>query len=152
MSRWLFNRKYIHDTRRLVRDSVFATLSLYMLAGDAGAQTSQADWTTETRLYLSGITSYWASDAVAVTHDALAASAELRFGTDARPWSVSLFSEYRYSSHDRYSDQFNLGTFIDLDWPRWDARVFVFINKAPRANATWMYAGRLRYRFAEHHK
>jgi hypothetical protein len=123
-----------------------------MLAGNTNAQSLNPEWKTETRFYLSGMSYYWAKDDASAFYDTLAATGELRFKSDSRPWYASLFADYRYSTDRDYSDNLNIGAYIKYGQYRWDATVFTFVNKSPQSDDTWLYAGRLRYRVAEDHK
>ena len=123
-----------------------------MLAGNTNAQALNPEWKTETRFYLSGMSYYWAKGNASAFYDTLAATAELRLKSDARPWYGGMFADYRYSTHHQYSDQLNIGAYIKHGQYRWDATAYAFVNKSPRTDDTWIYAGRLRYRVADDHK
>ena len=116
------------------------------------AQGQLNNWHTESRLYLTGMTSYIENRTGSVSYESFIASGELRWILPARRWYTSLFAEYRVSADDRFDDISNLGAYWKYNLDRWDVTSYLFVNVTPQSSQTWYYAGRLRYRLAENHK
>ena len=151
MSIRTFDRRFAANTRRVVQVCVIALLWAIGLATDTFAQSLDTGWKTETRLYLSGVSNYWQENGVSSSYEYLATSAELRFTSDAKPWSASLFADYRFSTSSRFTDQVNLGALFKYQYYKWDATAYLFVNQTAKSPDTWLYAGRVRYRIAENH-
>jgi len=66
-----------------------------------------------------------------------------------KPWYGGLFVDYRDSSSSRLDDNVNTGVYFRYNFPRWDATTWLFVNRAPGSDATWVSAARLRYRMGE---
>jgi hypothetical protein len=152
VNKWLFDRRSTRATGRFVRACGIAMLCLFMLVGNAIAQTIESEWNVETRFYLSGMSFYWETGDDSTSYETVAATGELRFRLAARPWYASLFADYRFSTDGRHTDHVNLGGLFKYGWEKWDATTYVFVNQSPRTDKTWLYAGRLRYYVAENHK
>lgn len=152
MSTWHSDRSLTLDTGRFIRTCGFAMLISILHAGLANAQSIETEWRTETRFYLSGMSYYWAKEDASAFYDTLAATGELRFRSDARPWYASLFADVRYSTDQDYSDNLNIGGYVKYGHSRWDATASAFVSMSPQTDDTWFYSGRLRYRLAEDHK
>ena len=146
------DRKITRITCHIVQASAITLLCAFAFATAGFAQSLDTGWKTETRLYLSGMSTYWEKNHASATYDTLATAAELRFKSEARPWHASLFAEYRFSTDRRFTDQFNLGGLFKYGWHNWDATTYLFVNKSRRTQDTWHYAGRVRYRVADNHK
>ncbi len=152
MSFRTFDRKFAATASYIVQACGLALLWSIGLATESIAQSLDTGWKTETRLYLSGGSNYWEKNNASASYESLATTAELQFTSDARPWYVSLFADYRFSSDSRFTDQVNLGGLFKYGWRNWDATTYMFVNQSPSTQNTWLYAGRLRYRVAENHK
>lgn len=152
MNDWRIQEKFFCIAGRIAGACGTALPCLFVLAGTASGQSPDTEWKADTRFYVSGLSYYWAKDDASALYDTLAATGELRFRSDARPWYVSLFADYRYSTDRKYSDQQDIGAYLKYGRYRWDATAFAFVNKSPRSHDSWLYAGRLRYRLAEDHK
>ena len=121
-------------------------------AADGYAELRDTGWHTETQVYLAGMTNYVKKDDTTVTFDTVAATAELKISSKARPYYAGLFVDYRFSANNRFSDDVNLGTYLKYNLRKWDATTYLFVNKSPRTKGTWLFGGRLRYRVADNHK
>lgn len=150
--RWLFDRSSTQSTGRIAWACGIAMLSSFFLAHNAKAQAVDAGWSTETRLYLSGMSFYWEADDDSTRYETVAATGELRFKLRARPWYASLFADYRISTDGRHTDHVNLGTLLKYSWGKWDSTSYLFVNKSRHSGDTWLYAQRIRYRIADNHK
>lgn len=62
------------------------------------------------------------------------------------------FADYRLSNDDYVGQTVNLGGYLKYTLYDWDAATYLIASQAPATTVTWKFAGRLRYRFAEHHK
>ena len=129
VSRSLFDKRFTRSTGPFVRTCGIAMLCLFMLMVEVSAQTIESEWNVETRFYLSGMSFYWAREDASASYDTLAATSELRFRSDSRPWYASLFADYRYSTDSSYSDKWNIGGLIKYGRYRWDATAYAFVNK-----------------------
>lgn len=127
-------------------------LCTFMIAGESNAQSGDRNCGIEPRLYLSALGYYWAKDDASVHFDNLAATAELRITPCHRSWYAGLFADYRYSADRLHHNKLNIGGLINFGRYRWDARVYAFVTTSSRTKNTWVYAGRFRYRLADHHK
>jgi hypothetical protein len=146
------DKRYVFTTRRLLQACGIVMLWTFGPVSETLAQTVDSQWKTETRFYLSGLSYYWANDNTSASYDTLAATGELRFKAEGRPWYASLFADYRYSTDRLYTDKWNIGGLIKYGRYSWDATAYAFLNKSPETPDTWLYAGRIRYRLAEDHK
>jgi hypothetical protein len=146
------DRQFVSTARRIGQACGIALLWLSGFATEGFAQSLDTGWRAETELYLTGVTNYQKHSGSSASIDNLAATAELLFLSDARPWYVSLFASYRFSTDGRYLDNINLGALLKYEWQKWDATAYVFVNQSSETPDTWFHAGRLRYRVAENHK
>jgi len=144
--------QFVSTARRVGRACSIALLLVSGFATEGFAQSLDTGWRAETELYLTGVTNYQKNSGSSASIDNLAATAELLFLSDARPWYVSLFANYRFSTDSRYLDNINLGALLKYEWRKWDATTYVFVNQSSETPDTWFHAGRLRYRVAENHK
>ena len=146
------DRIFTRSKHRVVQAVAVAVLWLTGIAGEGFAQSVDTSWRAETRLYLTGIANYQQINGTSARYDYLATTAELQFTSDAKPWYVSLFADYRFSTVSEFTDEVNLGGLFEYSRYEWDATTYLFVNQSPRTSDTWHYAGRLRYRVAENHK
>ena len=144
--------QFVSTARRVGRACSITLLLVSGFATEGFAQSLDTGWRAETELYLTGVTNYQKNSGSSASIDNLAATAELLFLSDARPWYVSLFANYRFSTDSRYLDNINLGALLKYEWRKWDATTYVFVNQSSETPDTWFHAGRLRYRVAENHK
>jgi len=145
-------RKFASTAHRIGRACGIALLWAFGLATEGFAQSLDTGWRAETELYLTAMTNYQKNGGSSASIDNLAATAELLFLSDAQPWYVSLFANYKFSTDGRYLDNLNLGALLRYDWNKWDVTTYVFVNQLPEKPDTWFHAGRVRYRVAENHK
>lgn len=87
-----------------------------------------------------------------MSHDTIAATAELTIYSATRPYYGGLFVDYRYSSSSQFDDNLNLGGYFRYNRSRWDTTAWLFVNQSPVNSETWFYATRLRYRVSENYK
>ena len=130
----------------------FWAAALARLSGSAEAAESASGWRFEKDLYLTAISNYVDSGGRSATFDTYAATAELSVMHGGRPWYGGLFVDFRDSPSRYVDDNFNVGGFFRYNFTRWDSTAWLFSNQAPGGRNTWMYAARLRYRFADTHK
>ncbi len=142
----------VRTTRRIAQATGIALLLVSGLATEGYAQSLGTGWRTDTEIYLTGMTNYQKNGGSSTSIDNLAATAELLFLSDARPWYVSLFANYKFSTDSRYLANINLGALLEYKWRKWDATMYMFVNQSSETPDTWLYAGRVRYRVAENHK
>lgn len=142
----------VSTARRIGQACGIALLWAFGFATEGFAQSLDTGWRAETELYLTGMTNYQKNSGTSASIDNLAATAELLFLSDARPWYVSLFANYKFSTDSRYLNNINLGALLKYEWHKWDATTYVFVNQSSETPDTWFHAGRLRYRVAENHK
>ncbi len=146
------DRQFVSTARRIGQPFGIALLWAFGFATEGFAQSLDTGWRAETELYLTGMTNYQKNGGSSASIDNLAATAELLFLSDTRPWYVSLFANYKFSTDGRYLDNINLGALLKYEWRKWDATTYVFVNQSTETPDTWFNAGRLRYRVAENHK
>jgi len=146
------DRQFVSTARRIGQACGIALLWVSGFVTEGFAQSLDTGWRAGTELYLTGVTNYQKNGGSSASIDNLAATAELLFLSDARPWYVSLFANYRFSTDSRYLDNINLGALLKYEWRKWDATTYVFVNQSSETPDTWFHAGRLRYRVAENHK
>ena len=145
-------RQFVGIARRIAQACGIALLWASGLATEGFAQSLDTGWRAETELYLTAMTNYQKNGGSSASIDNLSTTAELLFLSDARPWYVSLFANYKFSTDSRYLDNFNLGALFKYEWNKWDATTYMFVNQSSETPDTWLYAGRVRYRVAENHK
>jgi len=145
-------RQFVSTARRIGPACGIALLWAFGFATEGFAQSLDTGWRAETELYLTGMTNYQKNGGSSASIDNLAATAELLFLSDAQPWYVSMFANYKFSTDGRYLDNLNLGALLRYDWNKWDVTTYVFVNQLPETPDTWFNAGRVRYRVAENHK
>jgi hypothetical protein len=145
-------RQFVSTARRIGQACGIVLLSVSGFATEGFAQSLDAGWRAETELYLTGMTNYQKNGRSSASIDNLAATAELLFLSDTRPWYVSLFANYKFSTDGHYLDNINLGALLKYEWYEWDATTYVFVNQSSETPDTWFHAGRVRYRVAENHK
>jgi len=109
-------------------------------------------WQVKPELSLTGIANYQHRGNVSMSHDTIAATAELTIYPATRPYYGGLFVDYRYSSSRRFDDNLNLGGYFRYNLSRWDTTAWLFVNQSPANSETWLYATRLRYRVARNYK
>ncbi len=146
------DRQFVSTACRIGQACGIALVWASGFATDGFAQSLDTGWKTETQIYLTGMTSYQKNGGSSSSIDNLAATAELKFLSDARPWYVSLFANYKFSTDSRYLDNINLGALLKYKWNKWDATAYVFVNQSSATPDTWFNASRVRYRVAENHK
>lgn len=146
------DRQFVRTTRRIAQACGIALLWVSGFATDGFAQSLDTGWRAETELYLTGMTNYQKDGGSSTSIGNLATTAELLFLSDARPWYVSLFANYKFSTDNRYLDNLNLGALLKYEWHKWDATTYAFVNQSSGTGDTWFHAGRVRYRVAENHK
>ena len=108
--------QFVSTARRVGRACSIALLLVSGFATEGFAQSLDTGWRAETELYLTGVTNYQKNSGSSASIDNLAATAELLFLSDARPWYVSLFANYRFSTDSRYLDNINLGALLKYEW------------------------------------
>ena len=145
-------RQFVWTARRFGRACGIALLWAFGFATEGFAQSLDTGWRAETELYLTGMTNYQKNGGSSTSIDNLAATAELLFLSDAQPWSVSLFANYKFSTDGRYLANINLGALLEYKWRKWDATMYMFVNQSSETPDTLFHAGRFRYRVAENHK
>jgi hypothetical protein len=146
------DRKLVRTTSCIVQACGIALLWASAFVTDGFAQSLDTGWQTETRFYLTGMSNFQKDHGSSARYDNMAATAELRLISDARPWHASLFVDYRFSTDSRYANNVNLGGLVKYGWANWDATTYVFVNQSSVTPDTWLLAGRVRYRVAENHK
>ncbi len=70
----------------------------------------------------------------------------------ARPYSSSVFIDYRKSASRRFDDVVNVGGYFQYKHDNWDTTAYLFTHDTPLESHQWVYGGRIRYRFTERHK
>jgi hypothetical protein len=141
-----------HSAARVALNGGAVFLMAFALTVSAQAVADDAQWQTEPRFYLAGVTGYVEEDGASYNFDALAIAAELKISRFARRWYASVFAEYYISGDDGFDDIVNVGAYWKYNRQSWDATTFIFVNQSPGTAHTWNYAGRLRYRVAGNHK
>jgi len=126
------------------------SISLITLTGHAAPVST--DWHAETQFYLSGMMNFRSENGYSNSWDTVAATAEIKVSSEARPYHGGFFADYRFSSDKHFDDIVNLGIYMKYGLQKWDATTFLFINKMHGRRDTRVYAGRLRYRIFENHK
>ena len=109
-------------------------------------------WHVRPEFYLTGISNFRRQQDASVNYDTLAATAYLTIRSPARSYFGGLVVDYRYSSSERFDDNFNIGGYFRVNLGRWDNTTWVFVNRAPQSADTWLYQARLRYRVGERSK
>lgn len=84
--------------------------------------------------------------------DTLATFVELRLWSPCRSWSMSMFADYRITSHSRIADTLKKGLLFRHSSNDWDTLAAVFRSDPRGKPGAWGYAGRIRYRLAGNHK
>ncbi len=146
------DKQSVSTAPRIVQACGIALLWASGFTTEGFAQSLDTVWRAETELYLTGMANYQKNGGSSASIDNLSTTAELIFLSDARPWYVSLFANYKFSTDSRYLDNFSLGALLKYEWNKWDATTYVFVNQSSETPDTWLYAGRVRYRVAEDHK
>jgi len=137
--------------RALVWIAFWAT-ALSHVSGSAEASESAGGWRLEKDFYLAAITNYVDAGGRSAAYDTFAATAELSVVHAGRPFYGGLFVDFRDSSSRHLDDNLNVGAYFRYNFARWDSTAWLFSNQAPGGRNTWLYAARLRYRFADSHK
>lgn len=139
--------------RRVARPAWGIGIALLSSAAAADDVTAlDSAWRSDTRVYVSAVSTHTRYANSTSTQNFLATTAELKFSSDIRPWSAGLFADYRHSLLDRDYDNLNLGGYFKYRWENWDATTFLFASKPRAFRHSRIYAGRLRYRVAANHK
>jgi hypothetical protein len=136
----------------IVRLCAIASIWASSLVTIAYADPVVAEWRKETQFYVTGISNFRRMGGSNTAFQTFAATGELKFSSRARRYSASLFADYRYSESEFATDNVNIGGLFKYNLDRWDATAFLFVATTPRTDPNWIYAGRLRYRFADGHK
>lgn len=95
--------------------------------------------------YLTSIANHDVVNGKAASYDRFAATAELTIVAPGRRFRGGPFVDYRTSSDSRFADNLSIGGYFRYNWPRWDATAWVFSNRSPDSETSWIYATRLRY-------
>ena len=127
-----------------------ALFLLIIIAADANARDEH--WRVSVPLYLTAGAYYHSNGISSGSFNSVNASAELLLSSSARPFEAALFAEYSYSPDARQNGTTNIGVFVKHYYGNWDTTAYVFEHNAAEAARLWAYAGRIRYRFADHHK
>lgn len=146
------DRKIASSIWRKVAVCGVALLCASGYSSGAAAENINSDWRLTPGLTLSGMSSYQRQKGVAADFNTFATNAELMLKSDARPYYAGLFLDYRISTDNEHTDNLNLGGYFRYNWTRWDATSYLWASKSPGTEHTWLYAGRLRYRFLENQK
>ena len=109
-------------------------------------------WRFRLPVFLTAGTHVQESEDATVRFDALSAFVELRLWTPYRPWSTSMFVDYRVSSDDRVADTLKTGLLFRHQDSDWDTLAAVFRSEPNGRPRSWGHAGRIRYRLAREHK
>jgi hypothetical protein len=129
---------------------VASLLSFGALSPCANAAGDSVD--VQTDVYLGAISNYYRNAGSSTGFDTFYVAAELNFYPTLKPYHAGLFVDYRNSTRNRLSDNFNVGAYVRYDWRRWDATTWVFSNRSPGSSSAWVYAARLRYRMTDRSK
>jgi hypothetical protein len=125
---------------------------LALLAGTVRAASPDNQWQINVPLYLTAGSHYYTSGNASGAFNLVSASVEAILSSAARPYSAGLFVDYSYSTDSRHDGSVNAGALFEYEKNNWDTNTFVFASKSPGAPSLWLYAGRVRYQFAENHK
>jgi hypothetical protein len=137
---------------RALHALALAVLLVIAVADRCHASETAVGWQVEPQIYLAGMTTWLRNGQSSQSHAILATAAELKFQADAAPWHANLFVEYKYSRTERFTDIVSLGGYVRYNLTNWDTTTAIFFENNFGLVKQWVYAGRLRYRFAEHHK
>ena len=110
-----------HSAARVALNGGAVFLMAFALTVSAQAVADDAQWQTEPRFYLAGVTGYVEEDGASYNFDALAIAAELKISHFARRWYASVFAEYHISGDDGFDDIINVGTYWKYNRQSWDA-------------------------------
>ena len=137
---------------RLIRVLAWIAFWAAVLSGFPGAARAAEGYRLEPDLYLTAVTNYLQVGGKSVAYDTFAATAELSLLVEGKPYFGGLFVDFRDSTGRHVDDNLNVGAYFRYNFARWDSTAWLFSNQAPGGRNTWMYAARLRYRFADSHK
>ena len=109
-------------------------------------------WAPRAQIYLTGITQVRKAHGSSDRQQSVLAAAELKFRSETRNWTTSIFAEYRYITDDQEDGVVNLGGSVKHQFGNWDTAVYLFAEKRSGPAESWVYAGRVRYRLSNRHK
>ena len=146
------NRASTQAAATVARSVGLGLFWLTLLAANVRADSPHEGWQIDVPLYLTAGSHYYTSGNASGAFNFVTASVEAILSSPARPYSAGLFVDYSYSTDSRHDGSVNAGALFEYEKNNWDTNTFVFASKSPGAPSIWLYAGRVRYQFAENHK
>jgi hypothetical protein len=136
----------------VIRMALIVALLTVWLSGGSRAQAAISNHQVSLPVSVTGGAYYSSNGERDTVSDAIYTSAELRFSSRLRNYSLGLFYDYAGSTDEYIDGAQTLGIVHRMRVERWDTATYVFGHKPTRARRRWGLAGRVRYQVAEHHK
>jgi len=137
--------------RKSTLESAIMMLLLFAaFLGSGAARSTDVDIVPE--FYFTAMTNYYDSANRSTWYDTYAATGEINWYPQLKPYYGGLFVDFRDSSSDRLNDNLNVGGYFRYNFSRWDSTTWLFVNRSPDSDQEWVYATRLRYRVVDGHK
>jgi hypothetical protein len=145
--------KFFNGDRDVVRYLVIGMVLTQVWGSRfAEAEPANPDWGLKPELHLTGISNFTRHGGESFGHDTFAATAELTFYSEARPFWGGPFVDYRSSTTEQFRDNLNLGVYFRYNFARWDHTAWLFENRSPGNDGTMVYATRSRVRITDSYK
>jgi hypothetical protein len=116
------------------------------------AETFDEEWTISVPVYLAAGSHYYNDSNGTGTVNSLSIYAEAVLSHKVRPCSVGLFADYSHASEGSQDGTVNAGVLVEYEAISWDWNAYLFASKTPDAPGLLLFAGRVRYEFADKHK
>jgi hypothetical protein len=123
---------------------------LAALVASESAGSTEADIVPE--FYVTAMSNFYRTEDQSTWFDTYAATFELNWYPQRKPFYGGLVIDYRDSSSDMLQDNLNVGGYFRYNFSRWDSTTWLFVNRSPESEPVWVYLTRLRYRIADSHK